>query len=129
MNEIRQAISSQLGFLGRNLRTIERLLDERGERCFPLPFKEQRRYWVIQEVYRQQEQMYHIGWDAFNEGGDLPAQIQNYRERFGFYPEVVIADTIYRNKANRAYGAFVARERRWGVPPLIPLSISTKRSS
>ncbi len=58
LNEIQQAIFSQLGFLGRNLRTIERLLYERGERCFPLPFKDQRRYWVIQEVYRQQEQMY-----------------------------------------------------------------------
>ena len=152
LNEIQQAISSQLGFLGRNLRTIERLLDERRESYFPLPFKDQRRYWVIQEVYRQQEQMSRmnehriegrivsiaqphvrpivrgkakakvefgaklsasvvngnvfldrIGWDAFNEGGDLPTQVKNYRERFGFYPEVVIADTIYRNRENRAY--------------------------
>lgn len=42
-------------------------------------------------------------WDAFHEGNDLPDQVQSYYDRFGHYPEVVIADTIYGTRSNRAY--------------------------
>jgi len=42
-----------------------------------------------------------IGWDAYNESGDLIAQVERFRDRFGYYPEVVIADKIYGNKDNR----------------------------
>ncbi len=55
---IRQALKSQLNYLGRNLKTIGRLLDERESPCFPLSHKHQKRYWVIGEVYRQQKKMY-----------------------------------------------------------------------
>ena len=44
-----------------------------------------------------------IGWDNYNESGDLIRQIENYRKRFGFYPESVHADQIYRNRENRRY--------------------------
>lgn len=44
-----------------------------------------------------------ISWDAYNEGGDLPYQVENYRDRYGFYPEVVIADQIYGRRDNRIY--------------------------
>ena len=44
-----------------------------------------------------------IGWDSYNESGDLVGQIKKYRERFGFYPESVHADQIYRNHDNRRY--------------------------
>ena len=44
-----------------------------------------------------------ISWDSYNESGDLVGQIKNYRKRFGFYPESVHADQIYRNRENRQY--------------------------
>jgi hypothetical protein len=57
-----------------------------------------------------------IGWDNFNESTRLPEQIEEYRKRFGFYPESVHADKIYRTRANRTY----CRERgiRMSGPPL-----------
>ena len=55
---IRKAIRSQLNYLGRNLKTIEKLLDAKEMQAFPLAHKHQKTYWVIQELYRQQKQMY-----------------------------------------------------------------------
>jgi hypothetical protein len=56
--ELRKAIGRQLSYLSRNLGHIKRLLDKIGSSPFPLPGKEQKRYWIIQEIYRQQKQMY-----------------------------------------------------------------------
>jgi len=55
---LRRAIKLQLNYLKRNLGYIEKMLDEVGGQKFPLPFKYQRYYWVIQEVYRQQNEMF-----------------------------------------------------------------------
>jgi len=44
-----------------------------------------------------------ISWDNYNESGDLIEQIEKYHKRFGFYPESVHADQIYRNRENRQY--------------------------
>ncbi len=44
-----------------------------------------------------------LSWDAYNESCDLPAQIESYRDRYGFYPEAVLADKIYRSRVNRSY--------------------------
>lgn len=44
-----------------------------------------------------------LSWDAYNESSDLPGQIEAYKKRFGYYPESVHADTIYRNRDNRKY--------------------------
>ncbi len=44
-----------------------------------------------------------LSWDAYNEGGDLIAQVESYKERYGHYPASVHADTIYRTRVNRAY--------------------------
>ncbi|MGC9322824.1 MAG: IS5 family transposase [Kosmotogaceae bacterium] len=44
----------------------------------------------------------YMSFDSFNEGTYLEDSVERYRERFGYYPEVVIADTIYRNRNNRA---------------------------
>jgi hypothetical protein len=44
-----------------------------------------------------------ISWDNYNEGLDLIGQIEFYRMRFGFYPESVHAEKIYRNRKNRRY--------------------------
>jgi len=57
-----------------------------------------------------------LNWDNYNESLDLVEQIETYRRRFGFYPESVHADQIYRTRANRAY----CRQRniRLSGPPL-----------
>jgi transposase, IS5 family len=44
-----------------------------------------------------------LSWDAFNEGTRLISSVEKYKERFGFYPEEVLADKIYCNRSNRAY--------------------------
>ena len=56
---LRKAIRKQLGYIARNIKTINQLLDEMGD--IPLPFsrRDLKGYWVVQEVYRQQKQMYH----------------------------------------------------------------------
>jgi len=43
-----------------------------------------------------------LSWEAFNEGTRLMATVQKYKERFGCYPAVVMADKIYCNRPNRA---------------------------
>jgi hypothetical protein len=45
----------------------------------------------------------HLGWDAYNESLDLIPQVNEYRRRFGHFPEVVIADGIYGTRENRKY--------------------------
>jgi len=44
-----------------------------------------------------------VSWDNYNESLDLVGQIERYRRRFGFYPESVHVDHIYRTRANRSY--------------------------
>lgn len=44
-----------------------------------------------------------ITFDAYNEQETLQKEVERYRERTGHYPERVLADQIYRNKANRRY--------------------------
>lgn len=57
-NELRKAIGQQLRYLRRNLKSINCLLD-RGQECsFPLAARDQKIYWVIQNIYDQQEKMY-----------------------------------------------------------------------
>jgi transposase, IS5 family len=42
-------------------------------------------------------------WDTFNEGQLLQASVEAYRERYGCYPEAVLADKLYRTRANLQY--------------------------
>jgi len=44
-----------------------------------------------------------ISWDNFNESTDLKDQIGAYKKRFGYFPESVHADKIYRNRDNLRY--------------------------
>ena len=44
-----------------------------------------------------------LRWNAFHEGKDLQEQVEIYRERMGYYPEVVYADPAYGSRENRAY--------------------------
>jgi len=59
--EIRRGIKEQLGYLRRNINHINKMLDEletRGMKGWVLNYRDLRIFWVIQEVYRQQEEMY-----------------------------------------------------------------------
>lgn len=56
---IRKGIKSQLQYLRRNFKTIEKKLD--GFTLFPLSHRLQRKYWVIQTVYAQQLKMFEAG--------------------------------------------------------------------
>lgn len=53
---IRKGIKGQLQYLKRNFKTIEKQLD--GFESFPLDYKFQRQYWIIQHLYMQQHKMY-----------------------------------------------------------------------
>jgi hypothetical protein len=43
-----------------------------------------------------------LSWEAFNEGTRLLSTVENYKRRFGYYPQKVFADKIYCSRHNRA---------------------------
>jgi len=149
---LRAGIRKQLNYTGRNIKTIKKLLDHEMSKPLSLSQRELKTFWIVQEIYRQQKEMYdnrkhqvsnrivsvtqpyvrpivrgksgkhtefgskfsvslvkgfafldHLDWDAFNESKDLRDQVEQYRERFGFYPEEVITDKIYGTRENRKY--------------------------
>ena len=57
-----------------------------------------------------------LSWDNFNESQDLQLQVEQYKQRFGYYPESLHVDRIYSTRANRAF----CKERgiRISAPPL-----------
>jgi hypothetical protein len=150
VKNIRKAISKQLGFLLRNLSSIDIMAS--NDRSRHLSKRQYRLLLVINEVFRQQQYMYSndtrrisdrivsiyqphvrpivrgkakspvefgakvsislvdgfsfvekIGWDNYNESCDFKEQIEAYRQRFGFYPESVHVDKIYRTAENRRF--------------------------
>ena len=58
--EIRKATGQQLRYLRRNLKTLDKMLDKLEENgkevCWT--YRQWRKLWIIQELYRQQEEMY-----------------------------------------------------------------------
>lgn len=147
--QIRAAIRQQLGYVRRDLGIVYDLLKRSSKQLTPA----QEKYWeTIQELYRQQKQMYEqkihkvenrivsihqpwvrpivrgkatvdvefgakislsmvdgfaaverLDWDAYNESGDLKQAVERYKEQYGFYPERILADKIYRTRANLDY--------------------------
>ena len=149
---LRAALRKQLNYTKRNINTINKMLGSEPGRPLPLSAKDLKTFWIVQDVYRQQKEMYdkklhsvsdrivsiaqpyvrpivrgkagtqtefgaklsvslvngyvfldRLSWDAFNEGTDLSKQVERYRDRFGYYPEAVIADTIYGTRENRSF--------------------------
>lgn len=150
---VRRAQREQLGFLRRNLKTIDQLLDHPDAlSLFDLSRRMYKNLLACRDVYRQQLDMYEnnsrrvndrivsisqphvrpikrgkagrktefgaklslsvvdgfsfvdrLSWDNYNESLDLVGQIETYHRRFGFYPESVHVDQIYRTRANRAF--------------------------
>mgnify|MGYP004703337265 CR=1 FL=1 len=44
-----------------------------------------------------------LEWDNYNEGTYLIESVERYKDKFGFYPEAVLVDKLYRNKLNLKY--------------------------
>lgn len=44
-----------------------------------------------------------LSFDAYNEATQLISMMERYRQREGYYPKKVLADKIYRNRANLQY--------------------------
>ena len=44
-----------------------------------------------------------IGWDNYSEGVLLKDAVEQYAQRYGHYPEAVLADKLYRNRENLQY--------------------------
>ena len=72
---------------------------QRGKRPNPTEFGQKLHLSVV-EGYTFLEQ---ISWNNFNEGSDLQAVAEDYRRKFGVYPEAILADKIYQTRANRSY--------------------------
>jgi len=47
--------------------------------------------------------MERVSFDAFNEGTTLIESVENYRRRFGRYPQAVVVDKLYRTRENIAF--------------------------
>jgi hypothetical protein len=47
--------------------------------------------------------MEKLQWDNYNEGVTLQNAVETYYKRFGYYPEAVLADKIYRTRDNLRY--------------------------
>lgn len=159
----RKAIGKQLGYLRRNLSTIDFLLkcDGHGN----LSTRQSKELETIRILYNQQREMYqtrthriddrivsisqphvrpivrgkarsqtefgakvaismvdgyafidHLSWDSFNESLGLKQAVEDYKQRYGHYPEAVLADQLYRTRENLSF----CRERgiRLSGPPL-----------
>lgn len=147
--KIRKTIKQQLQYIRRNIKSIKVLAQKFG---WNEMIEKQRDFWIVQEVYNQQLQMYQnksnkvedrivsisqphvrpivrgkagsnvefgaklsasvvdgyvrlfkLSWNAYNEGLDLIDQVEDYKKRYGHYPEVVQADKIYGTRKNRKY--------------------------
>lgn len=57
-----------------------------------------------------------LSWDAYNECQDLPAQAELFKQKTGHYPEVILADKIYRTRSNRKW-CKTHHIRLSGMPP------------
>jgi hypothetical protein len=55
-------------------------------------------------------------WSSFNEGKELIAAAENYKRKFGYYPEAILADRIYQTRENRAFCTL--HDIRLSGPPL-----------
>lgn len=44
-----------------------------------------------------------ISWNAYNESTHMKEYVENYRQRFGYYPVKVLVDQIYATRKNRSW--------------------------
>lgn len=149
---LRRGLRLQINYLKRDIRIINGLLDRTKAGRVPFDKHQNKYFFVIQHVLRQQESMFqnkahscedrivnihqpHVrpivrgkakakvefgakinvslqdgfaridrfDWNAYNEGCDLPGQVDRYKTLNGHYPELVQVDKIYLNRTNRTW--------------------------
>lgn len=44
-----------------------------------------------------------FSWEAYNEGGDVQLQVENYKQLYGCYPLYFLGDGIYLTRSNRKF--------------------------
>jgi hypothetical protein len=147
---LQRGIREQLGYVGKNLLTLEVLLAIVGYGI--ITDADLFRLCTICKVYRQQKEMIeggthrcddrivnlrqphvrciirgkagafyefgqklhlavvngftfleHQSWNNFHEGAQLIVLVEQYRQRVGVYPAVILADKIYRSQSNRRF--------------------------
>ncbi|MEE8058626.1 MAG: IS5 family transposase [Pseudomonadales bacterium] len=57
-----------------------------------------------------------LSWEAYHEGNALPDLVEAYTHRYGYYPEVVLADPLYGTRDNRRF--LKKKAIRYGGKPL-----------
>ena len=55
----------------------------------------------------------HVNWDNFNESKYLQLQIERYKENFGYYPESVHVDKIYRTARKQKILSKEGDKNKW----------------
>ena len=45
----------------------------------------------------------HLGWNNYDEGGDLILQVERFNKVYGCYPELLLGDRKYLTRENRRY--------------------------
>jgi hypothetical protein len=50
-----------------------------------------------------------LDFEAYNESGLLIGAVEAYKAQYGYYPEAVLVDKLYRNRENIAYC------KKWGI--------------
>lgn len=149
--EIRRGIKSQLQYILRDIKIVDKLLGKPGRKVIL-----KKRDWEIllttRLVYNQQKYMYDnkthqcpkrvvnlyqphvrpmprgkdkgavefgakinisevngfarldkLSWEAYNEGGDIKLQVENYKQTYGRFPAWLLADGVYLNRENRKF--------------------------
>jgi len=105
IKKIRKAIGKQLRFIRRDIKIVEELAvksDLRllsGKASAEVEFGAKLAISLV-DGYADIEA---LSWDSFNEGNTLIEAIEAYRQRYGYFPEAVLADKIYRNRDNLRY--------------------------
>ena len=85
---------------------------QRGKRPNPTEFGQKLHLSVV-DGYTFLEQ---TSWSNFNEGCDLEAAVEDYKRKFGCYPNAVLADKIYQTRSNKLFCS--ERGIRLSGPPL-----------
>jgi len=45
--------------------------------------------------------IHKLSWDAYNEGSHVIESVEQYKQQYGYYPEVVIGDRIFITRENK----------------------------
>ena len=85
---------------------------QRGKRPNPTEFG-QKLHLSMVDGYTFLEQ---TSWSNFNEGCDLEAAVEDYKRKFGCYPNAVLVDKIYQTRSNKLFCS--ERGIRLSGPPL-----------